>query len=117
MGVGGVVVAVLVVVDLVGMFSLMKCLNVGVGSGVGAVVAQDGGAALSALVVAVHRQTWSCTRRDWAGMGARVTRLRAARGVWVREHTVILDFRGYFRAEVGPICVPTRLKKHFLSYY
>jgi hypothetical protein len=33
MGVDGVVVAVLVVADLVGVFPLTKCLNVGVGSG------------------------------------------------------------------------------------
>ena len=39
----GVVVAVLVVADLVDVFPLTKCLNIGVGIGVGAVVAQDGG--------------------------------------------------------------------------
>jgi hypothetical protein len=54
MGVDGVVVAVLVVADLVDVFPLTKCLNVGVGIGVGAVVAQDGGVALPALVVAVR---------------------------------------------------------------
>ena len=54
MGVDGVVVAVLVVADLVDVFPLTKCLNVGVGIGVGADVAQDGGVALPALVVAVH---------------------------------------------------------------
>ena len=43
MGVDGEVVAVLVVVDLVDVFPLTKCLNIGVGIGVGAVVAQDGG--------------------------------------------------------------------------
>ena len=54
MGVDGVVVAVLVVADLVDVFPLTKCLNVGVGIGVGADVAQDGGVALPALVVAVR---------------------------------------------------------------
>ena len=54
MGVDGVVVAVLVVADLVDVFPLTKCLNVGEGSGVGAVVVQDVGVALPALVVAVR---------------------------------------------------------------
>ena len=53
-GVDGVAVAVLVVAYLVDVFPLTKCLNVGVGIGVGADVAQYGDVALPALVVAVR---------------------------------------------------------------